>query len=145
MRLLPAISKKLFAKSLALTGLALLFGGMVAIQFLGNSGVETSILLGGWMFIQTASYIVAGVGFVGLLNLNNKRTPDPMKPKSRIKLVLQKLALMSIISGLVLTFPLFQIAFPVPIATVFVSVGLVLLGISLIFWFLSAFFFTRSE
>ena len=130
------VAKILSPRAFVIAGVALFFSGSIYVQVLAQSSTGGGILFLTWISIQTTSYILCLVGFTRLLL---KQSDEPRQPsgRNRIKVGFSRVALLSIISGLTLTFPLLQISFPIPIATVLVTSGLILIGVSLVAWLVS--------
>jgi hypothetical protein len=129
-------------RTLAFSGIALLIAGLVGITLWADAGAESGTIFYSWMALQSISYLLSIGGFVILLRRHNGATID--KPKKSIKPVLKTAAYYSIILGLVLTFPLVQIGFPLFIAEILVAVGLTLMALSCLLWII-IFFFPRDR
>lgn len=67
-----------------------------------------------------------------------------LKKQSKAKTMLSRVALFSIIAGLTFTFPFVQTSLPISIATASVTVGIGLMGLSVVTWMVSLVITTRA-
>lgn len=134
------MSKRKLARAFAIFGITLLIAGLAFIQFWVNSDSDSSQLLTVWALIQGSSYVLSLIGFIGLFNLNHQFLRANGKTLKSPRTWFTQASLLSVIFGLALTFPLVQIGFPVPIATVFVAGGISLMGLSIILGLISLLF-----
>lgn len=138
------VSKFFAPRVFVLSGILLFFSGVVYLRVVAQNNQDSLMLFYTWISIQTVSYILALIGFTRMFMRQTDKLNE-LREQSRAKTNLSRLALLSIIAGLTLTFPLLQTSLPLPIATVAVAAGLVLMGLSLVFWMVSIFFFTKAQ
>jgi len=139
------VASKIFApRVFVVSGILLFFLGVLYLRVVAQNNQDSSMLFYTWISIQTVSYILALIGFTRMFMRQTDKLNE-LREQSKAKTNLSRLALLSIIAGLTLTFPLLQTSLPLPIATVAVAAGLVLMGLSLVFWMVSIFFFTKAQ
>jgi hypothetical protein len=139
------VVSKIFApRVFVVSGILLFFLGVLYLRVVAQNNQDSSMLFYTWISIQTVSYILALIGFTRMFMRQTDKLNE-LREQSKAKTNLSRLALLSIIAGLTLTFPLLQTSLPLPIATLAVAAGLVLMGLSLVFWMVSIFFFTKAQ
>ncbi len=139
------VVSKIFApRVFVVSGILLFFLGVLYLRVVAQDGQDSLMLFYTWASIQTVSYILALIGFTRMFMRQTDKLNE-LREQSKAKTNLSRLALLSIIAGLTLTFPFLQTSLPLPIATVAVAAGLVLMGLSLVFWIVSFFFFTKAQ
>ena len=137
---LVKVHKSVFYRAIALSGVFIFIAGIALIGYLGGLGVDPSVLGPSGILVQFISYCLSLIGFSNLLILHNQRYSKPEKRKSSFKPILKKAALVLIIAGLSLTFPLLQLILPLFIAEILVLVGLVSILLSFAVWIVTLFF-----
>jgi predicted ABC-type exoprotein transport system permease subunit len=137
------VSKFFAPRVFVLSGILLFFSGVLYLRAVAQNNQDSLMLFYTWISIQTVSYILALIGFTRMFMRQTDKLNE-LREQSKAKTNLSRLALLSIIAGLTLTFPLLQTSLPLPIATLAVAAGLVLMGLSLVFWMVSIFFFTKA-
>jgi len=138
------VSKFFAPRVFVLSGILLFFSGVFYLRVVAQNNQDSLMLFYTWISIQTVSYILALIGFTRMFMRQTDKLNE-LREQSKAKTNLSRLALLSIIAGLTLTFPLLQTSLPLPIATLAVAAGLVLMGLSLVFWIVSIFFFTKAQ